>query len=191
MQLKTEILDAILAAQFFIAWAGEGLSEPKRLEWWRTDTIDEYGGGDFMLRLAPRTHRWAGLEAAREAARRTDFKARKRMADPDSVRTLFFWGFEVDEQLTERLRDLKMNRQDPEKALSVPMKLGSDFDRDAFQEALKEISDEAEYTVQLSGRELKSSMPQNHQEACRLLLGALRDLPEQYPCPFFRVMSRE
>ena len=33
--------------------------------------------------------------------------ARKLLADPDSARTLFFWGFEIDELLADRLREQK------------------------------------------------------------------------------------
>src|SRR3990167_3395844 len=100
-------LDTILALQFTIAWAGEGRCQPKRLGWWDTDLIDDAGGGDLLRRLAPRTHAWASLEAAREAARRVDEKARKKMADPDAMRTLFFLGFDLDEQLNDRLAALK------------------------------------------------------------------------------------
>ena len=45
------ILDKILALQIMVAWAGEGACEPKRLDWWRTDLIDEYGGGDLFTRF--------------------------------------------------------------------------------------------------------------------------------------------
>jgi len=46
------------------------------------------------------------LEAVREAGRRTDAKARAKMADPDKMRTVFFLGFELDEQLGDRLAAL-------------------------------------------------------------------------------------
>ena len=42
--LTQHALDAILALQLTVAWAGEGLADPKRLEWWRTDLVDELGG---------------------------------------------------------------------------------------------------------------------------------------------------
>lgn len=29
--------------------------EPKRLNWWRTDLVDEEGGGKFFGRLLPKT----------------------------------------------------------------------------------------------------------------------------------------
>jgi len=76
----TAALDEILALQLTIAWAGEGLCQPKRLDWWRTDLIDDAGGGDLFARLLPRTKAWASLEAARIAAARADRAAREQMA---------------------------------------------------------------------------------------------------------------
>src|SRR4051794_10988519 len=119
-------LDAILSIQVTVAWAGEGRCSPKRLGWWETDLIDEAGGGDFLARLLPQTHAWASLEAVREAARRTDAKARARMADPDKMRTLFFLGFEVDEQVNDRLLALKGLGHPPAKALALPLPLTVD-----------------------------------------------------------------
>ena len=52
--LPPHALDAILALQLTVAWAGEGLSDPKRLDWWRTDLVDALGGGDLFARLLPK-----------------------------------------------------------------------------------------------------------------------------------------
>src|SRR5437588_5119616 len=101
--LADTTLDAILATQLTVAWAGEGRCAPRRLGWWDTDLIDEAWGGDLLARLLPRTHAWASLEAAR----RSDAKARGKMANPDKMRTLFFLGFELDEQVSDRLAALK------------------------------------------------------------------------------------
>lgn len=70
VDVSSEVLDEILAIQFLVGWAGEGRSEPPRLGWWATDLVDEFGGGDFLKRLLPNTHKWAALEAVREAAKR-------------------------------------------------------------------------------------------------------------------------
>ena len=180
-------LDLILAFQFTVAWAGEALCEPPRLRWWRTDLVDEFGGGDFMQRLAPRTHKWASLEAVREAARQADQRARKRTADSDRARTLYFWGFETDEALTERLRDLKWSQQEPAHALSLPLPLSAEFNREQFEAALKTVAIETPYTVQSSGREIKATFPDDLEQAARMLLGAMQPLPDDYPAPFFRV----
>src|SRR5438445_8983648 len=126
MRIGDSTLDSILAAQFTVAWAGEGRCHPKRLGWWETDLIDTAGGGDFLARLLPQTHAWASLEAVREAARRSDAKARGKMADPDKMRTLFFLGFELDEQLGDRLAALKRAGRPPAEVLSLPIPLTSD-----------------------------------------------------------------
>ena len=82
--------DAILVIQITVAWAGEGRCTPKRLGWWDTDLIDEMGGGELLRRLLLKTGAWAALEAVREAARRTDAKARGQMADPTPSSKLHF-----------------------------------------------------------------------------------------------------
>ena len=125
--IPDETLDAILAMQLTIAWAGEGRCSPKRLGWWDTDLIDDAGGGDFFARLLPQTHAWASLEAVREAARRTDAKARGKMADPDKMRSLYFLGFEVDEQLGDRLAAHKRSGKKPAEALPLPLPLTAEF----------------------------------------------------------------
>ncbi len=56
-----EELDAVLMLQFFIAWAGEGLTDPSRLGWWSTQLLDEWGGEDLFKRLFPRQEPLNGL----------------------------------------------------------------------------------------------------------------------------------
>ena len=102
-ELDDTTLDHILALQITVAWAGEGLCEPKRLGWWKTDLVDELGGGDLFGRLLPKTAKWAALEAVRQAGIATDKQARAKLANPANVRTLFFWGFTIDEKLKDRL----------------------------------------------------------------------------------------
>ncbi len=116
-------LDAILALQMTVAWAGEGLCDPKRLDWWRTDLVDELGGGDLFQRLFPKTHQWASLEAVRKVAIQQDRQARLDMAKPDQVRTLFFWGFAIDERLAERLTFHKRNGKPPIEVLPFPVEV--------------------------------------------------------------------
>jgi hypothetical protein len=111
--IQDQTLDTILAMQLTVAWAGEGRCSPRRLGWWDTDLIDDAGGGDFFARLLPQTHAWASLEAVCEAARRTDAKARARMANPDNMRTLYFLGFEAEEQLGDRLVAHKSGGRSP------------------------------------------------------------------------------
>ena len=51
--LSDEALDAILAVQLTVAWAGEGRSDPPRLGWWETDLVDQDGRGELLKRLLP------------------------------------------------------------------------------------------------------------------------------------------
>ena len=46
--LQSEI-DSLLTAQIVVAWAGEG-GEEKRMGWWRSDLISEFGGEDLIFR---------------------------------------------------------------------------------------------------------------------------------------------
>jgi hypothetical protein len=186
--LAPSTLDTVLALQITVAWAGEGRSQPSRLGWWQTDLVDEAGGGDLLARLLPRTHSWASLEAVRESARRADAMARKAMAPSDSIHSLFFLGFEIDERLAERLGSLKRAGASPQSALPFPISLSAPFNRDALTEALRQPgSGDAPYTVTPGGRQLKEAMPTSLELAVRNLAAALLPLPEQYPLPFYRV----
>ncbi len=187
-QQPDSVLDKILAIQLTVAWAGEGRSEPKRLGWWDTDVIDPAGGGDFFKRLLPKTHAWTSLEAAREAARRVDKVAREKMADPDAVRTLFFLGFELDEQLDDRLTMLKQagaEGRSPADALALPLALGASFDRAKVETALAGAPET--FKKEPAGRQLKGSPPADPHELVRRLAAALVPLTNTYPLPHFRV----
>lgn len=176
-------LDAILATQFTVAWAGEGRCSPKRLGWWDTDLIDEAAGGDFLARLLPQTHAWASLEAVREAGRRVDAKARAKMADPDNMRTVFFLGFEMDEQLGDRLASLKGPARPPAEALRLPLPLTAEFSKDKLVASLQ--GGDAAFTVVPGGRQLKGSRPASPDAMVRRLAAALVPLADQYPLPFY------
>lgn len=121
--IAPEELDAVLMLQFFIAWAGEGLTEPPRLNWWSTQLLDKWGGEDLFKRLLPRTFEWALLEATRQVAMQADKQKRLNLAQPDRVCTLFFWGFGIDEQLEERLSLHKQNDSQPLDVLSFLLDL--------------------------------------------------------------------
>ena len=186
--LPTSTLDTVLALQLTVAWAGEGLSRPPRLGWWQTDLIDEAGGGDLLARLLPRTHTWASLEAARETARRADAQARKAMASSDSIHSLFFLGFEVNERLAERLGALKRAGAPPQQVLPLPISLAEPFSADALAEALRmPASGSPPYTVTPAGRQLTGPMPASLERAVQNLSAALLPLSERYPLPFYRV----
>lgn len=180
--LSDKILDEILALQFVVAWAGEGRCEPKRLGWWDTDLVDLAGGGDLLARLLPQTHQWASLEAVREAARRTDAKARGKMAKPDKLRTLFFLGFELDEQLNDHLSALKGKEGSRPEALPLPLAFNSEFSPEKFSAAVKGT---AAFEKTPSGRQLKGVRPEAPNELVRQLAGALVPLADQYPLAYY------
>lgn len=136
-----------------------------------------------MARLLPQTHAWAALEAVREAARRTDVKARGKMADPDRMRTLFFLGFELDEQLGDRLRSLKGGGRAPADALPLHLPLTADFSADKLMAALR--GGDASFTIVPGGRRLKGSMPDDPVSAVGRLAAALVPFSEQYSLPFY------
>ncbi len=185
MPTTDEALDAVLAMQLMVAWAGEGRCKPRRLGWWDTDLIDEAGGGDFFKRLLPQTHAWASLEAVREAGRRADAKARGKMADPDTMRTVFFLGFELDEQLGDRLGALKRAGRPPSEALPLPLGLTADFSTDKLTAALQ--GGGAAFTVVPGGRQLKGARPDAPDVMVRRLAAALVPLADQYPLPYYRL----
>lgn len=178
-------VDSILATQFMVAWAGEGRCQPKRLGWWETDLIDPAGGGDLFARLLPQTHAWASLEATRETARRTDAKARSKMADSDRMRSLFFLGFEVDEQLADRLAALKRESKTPADGLPLVLPLTAEFSCDALTAALRH--GDAAFTVVPGGRQLKGARPESPVELITRLATALVPLAETYPLPFYKL----
>jgi hypothetical protein len=178
-------LNAILAIQFTVGWAGEGRCSPRRLGWWDTDLIDSSGGGDFFSRLLPRTHAWASLESAREAALRTDLKARGKMADPDKMRTLFFLGFELDERLGDHLQVLKKSARSPSESLPLPLPLAADFAPDKLAMALR--PNDVPFAVVPGGRQLKGPRPAAPDVMVAQLAAALLPFADQYPLPFFKL----
>lgn len=183
-QVTDTAVDAILAMQFTVAWAGEGRCSPRRLEWWDTDLIDDAGGGDFLTRLLPQTHAWASLEAVREAARRADAKARAKMAHPDRLRTLFFLGFEADEQIGDRLAALKREGRPPAAALPLPLPL-TDFSKDRLIGVLR--SGATAFNVVPGGRHVKGLKPDAPEVVVSRLAAALVPLADQYPLPFYKL----
>lgn len=188
-QIAVDSLDHILALQLLVAWAGEALCEPKRLGWWRTDLVDEAGGGCLLTELLPRTHAWAALEAVRVAAIAADRQKRATMAQPDQVRTLFFWGFDIDEQLSDRLAHHKRfhAQAKPEDRLPFPYPLtGDSFAKAGLEAAIQtEYPEQVPYQVVPSGRQITEPCPVEVSLCASKLLGALVPLVDAYPMPFY------
>lgn len=184
--VEPDVLDEILSLQLLVAWAGEGKTDPPRLGWWRTSVVDEFGGEDLFARLMPRTWKWAVLEAARIAARVSDAEARSHAADGDRLISLFHFGFELDEQLDDRLAELKRSERDPTEALPRLTAIRQPWNTDAFLASLRELG--APTTTPSSiGRRLKGSMPESRVAAARQLAAAMVPPGDRYPAPHWKV----
>lgn len=186
-RITPEDLDEILSVQLLLAWAGETpQGSVPRLGWWKTDVIDEDGGGDLWKRLLPRTHRWAGLDAARRAAVITDERLRRQAQKSDSLLTLFHFGFEVDEQLTERLAQHVLTARPPSEVFPVLGLLDSSFNRAALAKALFREGVDHSFKVEAGGRQLKKKASETLTDrAHRLALAMVADpVATAYPVPF-------
>ncbi len=181
------VLDEILSLQLLVGWAGEGKTDPPRLGWWRTSLSDEFGGEDLFKRLMPRTWKWAVLEAARVAARVADAEARSHAADGDQLISLFHFGFELDEQLDDRLAELKRSEQDPVEALPRLAAIRQPWNAATFLASLRDLGAAAPTSPSSLGRRLKGSMPKSHIEAARQLAAAMVPLGVHYPAPHWKV----
>lgn len=183
----TQEIDRILSIQFIVAWTGESADEPKRLGWWQSDLVDPLGGGDFLKRLLPGTHRWAALQSARKIAQKVDSKARLQLPNPDLVRTIFFWGFDIDFRIEDRIRHLKAEQVAPQDALELPFELGSNWNEVTFLKYLNELDADGSYTEKREGRELKNPDHQCQSQAIKQLAKALAPFQSNYQLPYFRV----
>ncbi len=186
---KDQELDYILALQLTIAWAGEALCQPPRLGWWRTDLVDEEGGGDLFARLTPRLQRWSALEAVRETARRVDEQSRCALAEPERIRTLFHLGFHMDEKLGTRLSVLKASGAPPEQVVRLPLGPKSGFSRESLAVGLTDLYPGVRFAAVLGGREITGSAIQETVQLARQLAAALVPFAERYPMPFARASS--
>lgn len=184
--IAPEHLDEILGIQLALAWAGESPGgEHPRLGWWKTDLIDAEAGGDLWKRLLPRTHRWAGLDAARRAARLTDERLRKANARADDMLTLFHFGFELDEALDERLAHHRLEAHPPVEVLPLLQVTTLALDKDALHAQLSAPGLDTAFTVLPAGRQLKRLATGGPQQlARRLACAMLKDAPTSYPLPF-------
>lgn len=180
------VLDEILSLQLLVAWAGEAKTDPPRLGWWRTSLIDEFGGEDLFARLTPRTWRWAVLEATRVAARITDAEARSHAADGDQLVSLFHFDFELDEQLDDRLAELKRSERAPGEVLPRLASIRQTWNADAFLASLRDLGT-ATTAPSSIGRRLKGPMPESRVEAARLLAAAMVPPGDRYPAPHWKV----
>jgi hypothetical protein len=184
--LDRAVLDQILSFQLLVAWAGEGKTDPPRLGWWRTALSDEFAGEDLFKRLTPRTWRWAVIEAARAAARKVDAEARSQAADADHLFSLYRLGFSVDEQLDDRLAELKRSGQDPSEALPDLARMAEPWSPAGFAQWLATLG-APEAMASSVGRRLKGQPPKDAAAAARALTAAMAPFADRYPAPHFKV----
>lgn len=184
--MTNEELDEVLGIQLAIAWAGEADTDPKRMGWWRTGMCDEYGGEDLLKRLVPKTWQWAVLETARNAAKKVDDRGRNRAEDPDNLITLFRLGFQIDEQLDERLLELKQSGVPLNESFPELAALCEAWSDERFKEWLGGLK-EASYTATATGRRLKGKAPEEPLAVTRQLASALLPLDSKYALPYFRI----
>lgn len=180
------VLDEIVSLQLVVAWAGESKTDPPRLGWWRTSLVDEFGGEDLFHRLMPRTWKWAVLEAARVAARIADAEARSHAADGDQLISLFHFGFELDEQLDDRLAELKRSEREPTEVLPRLAVIRQPWNAEAFLASLRDLG-AATTSPSSIGRRLKGLIPESRVEAARQLAAAMVPPGDRYPAPHWKV----
>jgi hypothetical protein len=179
-------LDAILEMQLAVAWAGEAETSPRRLGWWRTAMCDEYGGEDLLRRLAPKTWEWAVLECCRAAAKRVDDRARRAADDADLLVSLFRLGFELDDRLDSRLRELKVGGVSPRDVFPSLGELVSEWSPDRFARWLA-AHGTADYTTTATGRRLRGEPGANPSETVARLTAALAPCSAGYALPHYRI----
>lgn len=188
----TSELDLLLTAQIAVAWAGEGhVGEEPRLGWWRSDLTSEFGGRDLFERLLPRTHRWAVLQAVREAARRADAELRERANNPDGVISLFSLGFDLDERAEERLQELKRSDRPedprpPEVALPALSHVLTDTWNPNRFTAWLQSHGKVEFKPDPLGRRLVGAQPAALGDLVKHFIAALYPLAPSYPLPHYR-----
>lgn len=185
--MGSEVLDEILALQISVAWAGESRSQPRRLGWWQTDLVDDEGGGDLLARLLPRTHAWAKLGAVREAARRVDERARRRSGTPDRLVTLFQLGFDLDEQLAERLTHHQRHHATPADVLGPRFVVAPGFDAASFEKFVRQTASPPNVEIAPEGRLVRGAPPADPLERVASLVAALAPFTPEYPMPHYRL----
>jgi hypothetical protein len=178
-------LDRVLVAQLVVAWAGEGGEEARRMGWWPSDMLTEYGGEDLFRRLLPRTWQWGVLRAVREAARRREAAMIERHHDPDRIVGLFNLGFEVDERLSDRIAELE--RAGESRATALPeleAMIAAEWDRERFLAWIRRHPTPS-YEIVPTGRRLHGPVPASFEAQAQALVGALDPLADAYPLPHF------
>ena len=178
-------IDVALSSQIIVAWAGETGEEPRRLAWWSSDLVSEFGGEDLFRRLLPETWRWAVLQSVREIARRKDDESRREADDADRIVSLFRLGFEMDERIDERFQDLKTSGRPLTTVLPDLEIIAEGWHPDRFWDWVAGHGS-ATTTTSRVGRRLTGSPPDALDQQVRKLVAALAPAADRYPLPHFR-----
>jgi len=183
--IAPSVLDAILVRQIVVGWAGEA-GEEKRMGWWRTDLVSEFGGEDLFKRLLPTTWSWAVLQGVREAASRLDAELRAQSHDADELITLFSFGFSIDERLEDRFQHHKLSGEAPTVALPGLTSIVTEhWNRESFEDWAK---GHGKVTVEKLpvGRRLRGDVPESLELLAKNLVAGLAPLSNEYPMPHYR-----
>ena len=183
--IAPSVLDAILVRQIVVGWAGEA-GEEKRMGWWRTDLVSEFGGEDLFKRLLPTTWSWAVLQGVREAASRLDAELRAQSHDADELITLFSFGFSIDERLEDRFLHHKLSGETPAVALpGLASVVAEPWNRESFEDWAK---GHGKVTVEKLpvGRRLRGDVPESVELLAKNLVAGLAPLSNEYPMPHYR-----
>ena len=178
-------IDKLLTAQIVIAWAGEG-GEEKRMNWWRSDLISEFGGEDLFKRMLPNTWQWSLLQAVREVARQHDRKLRGNDHDADSIVSLYRLGFTLDERLDDRLAELKRLGAEPKVALpGLNDVVVETWDKGSFEDWIQGHG-KVEHVAAPLGRRIRGTVPKSLDLLTNHLIAGCSPLSDDYPMPHFR-----
>lgn len=177
-------LHHVLSLQLTVAWLGEGHG---RRNWWRTGLLDQDGGLDFFERVTPNRAAWIALDAARRAAVSVDAALRRR-SGAGRFRTLFHFGFEVNERLEQRLIDLRQEGGDPFGRLGLPFRPDTELETRAAVAFLTEQTPrDPTFSISPAGRELDGAPPAALDRAASVLAAALVPDADSYPMAHFRL----
>ena len=147
--------------------------------------VSKYGGLALMEQLTARTAAWAVLQTALEAGRRTEARLRATDADPDRLISLFHLGFELDEALSDRLREHKGSGASPTEALPALREVMASWDPQRFEGWL-ELDEAPPVAAEPAGRRLTGRPPSDPVSLVQGLASGLRPLSDAYPFPHYR-----
>ena len=103
------------------------------------------------------------------------------MANPDKLRTIFFWGFDLDEKLHDRLAARKRLSEN----LKLPIAWEDGFDREAIAKQISDRCGESKYELVVGGLEIRSF--DSDQQNLLFLVAALIPFDQNYSMPFYRI----